>query len=62
MHVGQKIKEARKTKGFSQEELAERAKINLRTVQRIETNESEPRGTTLNLICGVIYQFNYKNT
>ena len=42
--VGVKIKELRKKKGFSQEELAETAKVNLRTIQRIENNENEPRG------------------
>ena len=49
--IGKKIKEIRKKKGLSQEELAESAKVNLRTIQRIENNESEPRGKTLNLIC-----------
>ncbi|NMM47751.1 helix-turn-helix domain-containing protein [Marinigracilibium pacificum] len=49
--IGKKIKEIRKKKGLSQEELADSAKVNLRTIQRIEKNESEPRGTTLNLIC-----------
>ena len=49
--VGIKIKELRKKKGFSQEELAETAKVNLRTIQRIENNENEPRGKTLHLIC-----------
>lgn len=52
--IGKKIKALRKKKGLSQEELAETAKVNLRTVQRIENNESEPRGTTLNLICTVL--------
>lgn len=52
--LGEKIKELRKKKGFSQEELAEYAKVNLRTIQRIEKNESEPRGKTLNLICEVL--------
>lgn len=37
----------RTRKGFSQDELAETAKINLRTVQRIESGETEPRGDTL---------------
>ena len=49
--IGKKIKDIRKKKGFSQEELAELAKVNLRTIQRIENNESEPRGKTLHLIC-----------
>ena len=52
--IGKKIKEVRKKKGLSQEELAESAKVNLRTIQRIENNESEPRGKTLNLICEVL--------
>ncbi len=49
--IGRKIKEIRKKKGLSQEELAENSKVNLRTIQRIENNESEPRGKTLLLIC-----------
>lgn len=49
--IGNKIKELRKKKGFSQEELAENSRVNLRTIQRIENNENEPRGKTLNLIC-----------
>ncbi len=52
--IGEKIKALRKKKGFSQEELAEAAKINLRTIQRIENNKNEPRGQTLNLICNVL--------
>ena len=52
--IGKKIKEIRKRKGLSQEELAEASKVNLRTIQRIENNESEPRGKTLNLICNVL--------
>ncbi|RRO15896.1 helix-turn-helix domain-containing protein [Flavobacteriaceae bacterium 14752] len=53
-NIGQKIKSIRKQKGFSQEELADRAKVNLRTIQRIENVESEPRGKTLQLICKVL--------
>jgi transcriptional regulator with XRE-family HTH domain len=52
--IGEKIKEARKKKGLSQEDLAESATVNLRTIQRIEKNENEPRGKTLNLICSVL--------
>jgi transcriptional regulator with XRE-family HTH domain len=40
-HLGQKIKDARKQKGLSQEELADSAKVSLRTIQRIETNKNE---------------------
>lgn len=52
--IAKKISETRKIKGFTQEELAEKAKINLRTIQRIENSESEPRGKTLNLICNAL--------
>lgn len=54
IEIGKKIREIRNKKGLSQEELAESAKVNLRTIQRIEKNESEPRGKTLNLICEVL--------
>ena len=52
--LGEKIAEIRKQKGLSQERLAESARVNLRTVQRIENNETEPRGTTLNLLCSAL--------
>jgi len=45
--LGIKIVLARKNKGFSQEKLAEDAKINLRTLQRIEKGDSYPHGDTL---------------
>jgi transcriptional regulator with XRE-family HTH domain len=37
----------RKSKGFSQEVLAEQSGISLRTIQRVERGETEPRGHTL---------------
>ncbi len=49
--IATKIKQARIKKGMSQEELAELSGISLRTVQRIETEQNEPRGKTLQLIC-----------
>lgn len=42
-----KIKVLRTGKGWSQEQLAEEAKLSLRTIQRIEKGESIPRGDTL---------------
>lgn len=49
--VGTKIKEIRLKKGMSQEELASQSQVSLRTIQRIEKNENEPRGKTMQLIC-----------
>lgn len=48
--IGNKIIDLRKQKGLSQEDLADLAKVNVRTIQRIENNENIPRGNTLNLI------------
>ncbi|BDD08223.1 hypothetical protein FUAX_06550 [Fulvitalea axinellae] len=45
--LSRKIKNLRLRKGYSQEELAEHAGLSLRTVQRIENGETEPRGDTL---------------
>ncbi|MBC5837496.1 helix-turn-helix domain-containing protein [Flavobacterium muglaense] len=53
-HIAKKIFETRKSRGLSQEDLAELSKVNLRTIQRIENNENEPRGKTLNLVCNAI--------
>lgn len=52
--IGAKILEIRKRKGLTQEELADMAGINLRTLQRIEKNETEPRGNTLKMLCSIL--------
>lgn len=49
--IGRKIAEIRKQKGLTQEEVSEQAKINLRTLQRIEKGETDPRGNSLKGIC-----------
>lgn len=45
--LAKKVQELRKSKGLSQEELAENSGLSLRTIQRIENGETEPRGDTL---------------
>jgi len=52
--LAKKIKELRTRKGFSQDELADTAGVNLRTVQRIESGETEPRGDTLKRLAGAL--------
>ena len=52
--LGNNISQLRKSKGLTQEELAESAGINLRTIQRIESGETEPHGNTLRSICHVL--------
>ncbi len=49
--LGKRLTGLRKQKGFTQEELADRANIHTRTLQRIEKGETEPRGHTLNNLC-----------
>jgi len=48
--IGQKIKELRIKKGLTQEELAERTNLSVRTIQRIESGEVDPRTYTLSLL------------
>jgi uncharacterized Tic20 family protein len=47
LDLAQKVKELRNRKGLSQELLAEESSLSLRTIQRIENNETVPRGDTL---------------
>lgn len=51
--VAEKVKSLRKQYGYSQEKLAEETGLSLRTIQRVENSETEPRGDTLNRIANV---------
>lgn len=48
--LGKKILELRNSKGLTQEELALQCELNIRTVQRIESGEVDPRAFTLGLL------------
>jgi len=48
--LGSQIEKLRKRQGFSQEVLAEETGLNLRTIQRIENNETVPRADSLKRI------------
>lgn len=56
--LGIKVSELRKQKNMTQEELAARCNLNVRSIQRIEKGEAEPRGYTLNLLSNVL-EFNF---
>lgn len=45
--LAERIRQRRTEKGYSQEHLAESASISIRTLQRIEGGQTEPRGHTL---------------
>jgi len=46
-NLASKIKNLRKRKGYSQEQLAEDSNLSLRTIQRIENGETIPHGDSL---------------
>jgi len=48
--LGQKIKELRVLKGLTQEDLADKTNLSVRTIQRIESGDVDPRTYTLNLL------------
>ena len=48
--LAKRLKELRKLRGMSQEFLAEESRVGLRTVQRIENEESVPNGETIKRI------------
>ena len=52
--LSKKIKELRTRLGLSQGELADIAQLNLRTVQRIESGETEPRGDSLKRLANAL--------
>ena len=53
MSIADKVKTLRNQKGYSQEKLAEKTGLSLRTIQRVENRETEPRGDTLSKIADV---------
>lgn len=54
MSLGNKVLRARKSKGLTQEQLAERATVTVRTIQRIESDDSIPRDYTLKAIAAAL--------
>lgn len=52
--LGKRIFQLRKEKGLTQEELVEQCNINVRTIQRIESGEVNPRSYTINIILKVL--------
>ncbi len=51
--LSKRVKELRNRKGISQEVLAEKTGLSLRTIQRIENGETEPRGDSLKRLANV---------
>ena len=53
MKLSDKVKALRNEHGFSQEELAKQTQLSLRTIQRIEQNETGARGDTIKRLAQV---------
>lgn len=53
-NLADKIKELRKNKGLSQDQLSELSNISVRTIQRIEKGSTIPNGDTLNKLATVL--------
>lgn len=61
--LGKKISELRKSNRLTQTELAEKSKLSLRTVQRIELSEVTPRSYTTKVLFDVLgYDYNSSMT
>jgi len=54
LKLSKKIKELRTKLGLSQEELANQSNLSLRTIQRIEAGDTEPRGDTLKRLANTL--------
>jgi transcriptional regulator with XRE-family HTH domain len=54
MNLSEKIIQGRKAKGLTQEELATLTKVNLRTIQRLESGKSKPKAYRLKAIENVL--------
>jgi XRE family transcriptional regulator, regulator of sulfur utilization len=54
MTLAKKLLDARKKKGLTQEELADKTNITVRTIQRIESGETIPRAFTLRTLAAAL--------
>ena len=61
--LGLKVAELRQSKGFTQEQLAEKCEVSPRTIQRIESGEVDPRAYTLQCLSEALdFDFMEDNT
>lgn len=59
--LGKKIKELRKSKGFTQEKLAELANIDAKHLSKIENGVHTPSYNTLKKLSDILYRFRNTN-
>ena len=47
LYIGDRLRDLRKRKLLTQEQLAERSGVGIATIVRVERNQVEPRGSTI---------------
>lgn len=57
--IGLKVSELRREKGLTQEQLADHCEVSVRTIQRIESGEVDPRTHTLTMLSKAL-DFNFE--
>ena len=54
LYIGEKLRDTRKRKLLTQEQLAERSGVGIATIIRIERNQVEPRGSTIRKLAAAL--------
>lgn len=54
LYIGERLRETRKRKLLTQEELAERSGVGVATIIRIERDQVEPRGSTIRKLAAAL--------
>jgi transcriptional regulator with XRE-family HTH domain len=54
LYIGEKLRDTRKRKLLTQEQLAARSGVGIATIIRIERNQVEPRGSTIRKLAAAL--------
>jgi transcriptional regulator with XRE-family HTH domain len=54
LYIGDRLRDLRKRKLLTQEQLAERSGVSVPTIVRIEHNQVEPRGSTIRKLASAL--------
>ena len=54
LYIGDRLRDLRKRRLLTQEQLAERSGVGIATIVRVERNQVEPRGSTIRKLAGAL--------
>jgi transcriptional regulator with XRE-family HTH domain len=54
LHIGDKVRETRKRRMLTQEELSEKSQVGVTTIVRIERNQVEPHARTIRKLAAAL--------